>query len=252
MYIRGVAKDLFLIAHRVMLRWKTPFSACLGAPSGSGKSTWMLEFLKHLPDLVDSPIKHIVWCFGEESAIPSQVENNPAIRTYRGVPSEESGLFLPDTLLILDDLMHSCYNETVSLLFTQKCHHLRVSCFLISQNIFHQSKHSRDISLSTQYFILLKNIRDKGQFQHLARQIYPENPKALCAAVSDAWTRPFSYIVLDLHPSSDDSCRFRSQIWPSDPYTVIYANPKSIEKLNNSEFAELTTGKKIIELPKVI
>ncbi|KAJ1526544.1 hypothetical protein ONE63_008131 [Megalurothrips usitatus] len=217
-----------------MWQFHVPFTACLAAPAGSGKSTFILKFLRHLPELVDGTFEHIVWCYGEEAGLPSDVIKNPTIRTYRGVPDEESGVLKPNTLLILDDLMNFCLNDlTISELYTKGSRHRRISVFILTQNLFHQSKHARSISLSTRYFVLIKNCRDKAQFLHLARQVYPENARSLCQALSDAWSLPFSYFVIDLDPSTDESLRFRTNIWPSDPYMVVYATERSIEQLRD-------------------
>ena len=46
---------------------------------------------------------------------------------------------------------------------------------LITQNLFHQGRYCRDISLNAKYLVLLKNVTDKIQFIYLTRQLYPEN-----------------------------------------------------------------------------
>lgn len=218
-----------------MIQFKTPFTACLAAPSGSGKSTWILKFLTYLPVLVDKPFDNIVWCYGEEGGLPADVLENNSIRKHRGVPTEESGVLKEGSLIILDDLMGECYNKCVSELYTKGSRHRKISVFILTQNLFHQSRHSRDISLSTRYFILLRNVRDRAQFFHLARQIYPDNPKSLCAALNDAWSTPFSYLLIDLDPATDEGLRFRSNIWPSDPFMTVYASDKAIDSLQQSK-----------------
>ena len=217
-----------------MYQFKVPFTACVAAPSGSGKSTWILKFLQYLPVLVDKPFDHIVWCFGEESGIPLEVLKKPDIRRHRGVPSEDSDVLKENSLIILDDLMSDCYNKCVSELYSKGSRHRKISVVILTQNLFHQSRHSRDISLSTRYFILLRNVRDRAQFVHLARQIFPENPSSLCQALKEAWSTPFSYLLIDLDPSTDDSLRFRSNIWPCDPHMIVYASDKGIDALHES------------------
>ena len=49
-------------------------------------------------------------------------------------------------LLIIDDLMHEM-NEVVAKLFTKGSHHSNTSVLLLTQNIFHQNKHSRTVRL---------------------------------------------------------------------------------------------------------
>lgn len=221
------------------VQFRAPFTLCVTGPSGSGKSEFVLKLLRHLPDVVDKPFESITWCFAEENAIPSEVIHSPVIETHRGVPSEEDGdahiLNRPNSLLILDDLMCEANGDKlISDLFTRGCRHRKISICILTQNLFVQSKFSRNISLSTRYFVLLKNVRDRSQFQYLARQLYPENPKSLCTALHDAWSNgPYSYLLLDLHVETCDALRFRTKIWPSDLCMIVYANEKSVADLVN-------------------
>ena len=70
-------------------------------------------------------------------------------------------------------------NKKVCELFTKGSHHRNLAVILVTQNIFHKGAYSRDISLNSKYIVMFKNPRDKLQFQYLARQVYPENSKAL-------------------------------------------------------------------------
>jgi hypothetical protein len=228
-----------------MWQARHPFTACLAAPAGSGKSTFVLKFLHHLRELVHGNIKHIVWCYGEEAGIPEEVLSDERIETFRGVPTEDSGVLRRDSLIILDDLMNYCLNDiTISELYTKGSRHRRISVFILSQNLFHQSKHSRSISLSTRYFFLLKSVRDKSQFFHLARQVYPENARSLCRALADAWSKPFSYLVIDLDPHTPEALRFVTNIWPTDPFLTVYATDSAIARYRKD--AESSSGRRAV------
>ena len=48
-----------------------------------------------------------------------------------------------------------------------------ISVIYIVQNLFHQGKGSRSISLNSHYLLLFKNPRDKLQILTLAKQMYP-------------------------------------------------------------------------------
>jgi len=76
-------------------------------------------------------------------------------------------------LIILDDLLNDAYSKDVCDLFTKGSHHRKISVFLITQNLFHQGKFCRDFSLNAKYIVVLKNVRDREQFSHLARQVLP-------------------------------------------------------------------------------
>ena len=81
--------------------------------------------------------------------------------------------------MILDDLLNDVYSRQVCDLFTKGSHCRNIRVILITQNLFHQGRYSRDISLNAEYLVLLKNVRDKKQFTLLERQVYPENSTSL-------------------------------------------------------------------------
>ena len=58
-------------------------------------------------------------------------------------------------------------------LFTKGSHHRNLSVIYIVQNLFHQGKGNRSISLNSHYLVLFKNPRDKLQILTLAKQMYP-------------------------------------------------------------------------------
>jgi len=93
-------------------------------------------------------------------------------------------------------------------------HHKKLS-ILISQNLFHQEHSQRDISLNASSSFL-KNARDRGEIHHLARQVYPDDPKFLEETYYDATSRPHGYLLLDLKQSTPDEYRFRMCIFPNN------------------------------------
>ena len=54
-------------------------------------------------------------------------------------------------------------------LFTRGPHHQNLSVIYFVQNLFHQGKDSRSISLNSHYLVLFKNPRDKLQVLTLAK-----------------------------------------------------------------------------------
>jgi hypothetical protein len=63
---------------------------------------------------------------------------------------------------ILYDLLNEAYSKDVCDLFTKGSHHRNVSVILITQNLFHQRRYCRDISLKAMYIVVLKNVRDNS------------------------------------------------------------------------------------------
>jgi len=95
-----------------------------------------------------------------------------------------------DRVSILDDLLNEVYSKDVCDLFTNGSHHRNISVILITQNLFHQGRLCRNKSLNVKYSVALKNVRDKSQFQYLARQVHPEDSDSLYKSYLDATERP--------------------------------------------------------------
>jgi len=119
------------------------------------------------------------------------------------------------------------YNRVIVDLFTKGSHHKNLSVILISQNLFHQGRGQRDISLNANYIVVFKNPRDRAQIRHLARQVYPDDPKFLEEAYYDATSRPHGYLLLDLKQSTPDKYRFRTCIFPDDTMHYVYVPRRS-------------------------
>ena len=112
--------------------------------------------------------------------------------------------------------VNDVYSKQVCDLFTKGSHHRNISVILITQNLFHQGRYCRDISLNAKYLVPLKYVRDKNQFIHLARQVYPENSNSLYKSYLDATQRPHGYFILDLSQDTNDFLRFRNNIFPAE------------------------------------
>jgi len=79
-------------------------------------------------------------------------------------------------LFILVDLLNDAYSSgLVCDLFTKGSHHRNISVIPFTQNMFHQSKHCRYISLNAKYLVILKNVRDRSQLSRLTQQVNPKH-----------------------------------------------------------------------------
>ena len=144
---------------------------------------------------------------------------------HEGLPSSEIIESFSDghhNVIILDDLMSELVkNSEMEKLFTQGCHHLKLSLVIISHNIFHQGKCSRTIALNTSYLVLFKNPRDSQQLSHLGRQIFGNKAIGFLEAYADVHKEPYSYLLVDITPYIRDEFRLRSHIF-SDECVTLY------------------------------
>lgn len=215
-------------------RWNHPFSAIIAGPSGCGKSVFVKNFLRHIENMCDTRFSRIIWYYAEQQSLHGIKKGDAAplsdIEYREGLPQESDydSNTLPK-LLIIDDLMREASNNIIVDLFTKGCHHKNLSVFFITQNLFHQGRGQRDISLNANYIIFFKNPRDRAQVQHLARQVYPEDPRFVQEAYHDATARPHGYLLLDLKQSTPENCRYRSNIFPGDKHQFVYIPRKDIK-----------------------
>ena len=64
--------------------------------------------------------------------------------------------------------------------------------------------------------VLFKNPRDKLQFLTLAKQMYPCQTDFFLNQYEEAVKRPFGYLLIDLKTTTQDNCRLRTNVLPSE------------------------------------
>ena len=198
----------------------------MSGPSGSRKSSFCIRFLQNIDYLCTEGSfgGGIVWCYSEKSAVPSRHQLPANVRFNEGVPEDFGSANGEPCLVILDDLLNDVYSKQVCELFTRGSHHRNIRVILMTQNLFHQGRFCRDISLNAHYTVALKNVRDKKQFMFLAGQVYPEDSIGLYIAYLDATQESYGYLLLDLTQSTNDGLRFRTNIFPNDiPPLAVYS-----------------------------
>lgn len=210
----------------------SPSATMLVGPSQSGKTVFTAEILKNASKMYSVPPQRIIYAYGVYQRRFSQLESElKNLTLYEGLPGkaliEEVGSEDPahHTLLVLDDLLDEiCKSAEMCSLFSRDIHHRRISVIMISQNIYHQSKYSRTISLNCSYLILMKTCRDLQQIHHLSRQMFPSTPKRLLEAYEDATRAPYGYLVVNnLTGSGDEDIRLSTGILPSETL-ILYTS----------------------------
>ena len=196
------------------MQFKAPFTACLSAGTKCGKTCWATNFVKHAKQLIEPPPEKIYWAYGEWQDGYRHLP--PEVILIEGVPDPEIFKQDKDTpkLLICDDLMRNYKKEELCELFCQGSHHWNLSVMHIVQNLFYNNL--RNARINSHYLILMKNPSDRLQLLTLARQIFPGKQKYVTEAYDDACSEPFGYLLLDLEPSTDDTMRLRTKIFPGE------------------------------------
>ena len=157
--------------------------------------------------MIDPLPENIVYFYSEYQDTFGEIELLvPSIQFVQGLPDALVDSLNPKirNLFIIDDMMGE-KDAVIAKLFTKKSYHGNLSVIYIVQNLFHQSKNHRTISLNASYLVLTKNVRDASQVIHLAKQLYPSNTKFFQQAYQMATKEPYTYLFIDLTPTCPTS-----------------------------------------------
>ncbi len=201
-------------------RFRTPFSMGIFGCRNSGKTVFVKNLLLR-SDLVD--FEKIIWIyktwqdvFKELSSLNMEFVDD--LPNFELLPKQQN------LCIVIDDYFLEVANNKQVLSLFSRGRHLNISIILLSQNLFHQGKYARDMSLNMDYIVLFKNVRDASQIRHLAQQMYPEYRDFLISAYRDATKQPYGNLFLDLKSSSEDVLRVRGNVL--DEFQTVYVEKK--------------------------
>lgn len=188
-----------------------PTRCIVSGPSGCGKTEFIKKVIIHKDALFTTPPVRIIYTYKYPQNWFSKFQN---VEFTKEVP-EQLDPSIP-SLVVLDDIL--CDASALKMcasLFVRGSHHLNASVFFVTQNLFSSSNEFRTISLNSTQFVLFQTVRGIHQIETLGRQIYRRNNvKEFMNAYKDATAEPYSYLLLDLHPTQE--LRLRAHIFPNE------------------------------------
>ena len=78
--------------------------------------------------------------------------------------------------------------------------------------LFPNGKYAKTISRNAHYIAVFKNPRDQLGMRNLLLQSFPTQWQDVLETYRKATERPFGYMLLDLHPASQDDTRVLSHV----------------------------------------
>lgn len=167
----------------------------------------------------------IIYCYSKMQKIFLDIEKTVAgVTLHEGLPDYDDLKSKTDAeeelLLVIDDLIFDTINskDIADLFCTGR--HLNLSIIFLTQNVLEQGKYARSISLNACYIILFRNIRDKKQVKLLASQIFPGKVNTFMDVYDDVMSEPYGYIVIDVHPCTENKYRLRSKVFPGEDMAI--------------------------------
>ena len=179
--------------------------------------------------MFESATKSVIYCFNVYQKplfdqMKTEIKN---IEFFEGLPGrgnlhEWNKINSGHKIIVLDDLLQkaSTSNDIVDL-FCVLSSHMNYTVFFLVQNVFGDSKKLRTISLNAHYFVIFKNQRHQGQVQTLGSQFFPGQTAFFMDAYKKAVSRPYGYLLIDIHPRGNPSYALRSNILPNKT-TLVY------------------------------
>lgn len=215
--------------------FRHPFTGIVSGPSQSGKTTFVNKFIQFSQEIISPKPSMILWCYSEWQPSYQELLQNSRVKLIEGLPdvSElKKDTHIPK-LIILDDLLSVMDQKknAITDIFIKGSHHNNCSCLLLVQNLFYNNL--RTARINSHYIILMRNVSDKTQIINLAKQIFPYKNSHLLLAYEDACALPFSYLLIDLSPFSNDKLRLRTNIFPGEN-TIVYLDAEKGKKPGNS------------------
>ena len=129
----------------------------------------------------------------------------------------------PRGMLVLDDLMEEAgHDKHVLDLFTKESHHRGITVLYLCQDLFPPGRFAKTISRNAHYIIAFKNPRDQTGLRTLLLQAFPDRWKSILKLFNECTQHPYGYIMIDMHPASDDRFCLFSNVTVRDGPTVAY------------------------------
>lgn len=211
-------------------RLQTPFTCLLVGESNSGKTFLLNEILKNKDIMfTKKPDKTVLFYMEYQPIYDIMLKNKAIDEVHKGMPDIDKIKEIASpykksngTCVIFDDCLHDITPD-LSRLFTTYSHHLNISIFFVTQNLFHQNKEYRTMSLNSSYLILMGGARNASQIMTFARQISPYKSSYIIEAFKAASkNKPYSYLLLDFKQNVPDHIRVRTNILPHQLPMIVY------------------------------
>ena len=97
----------------------------------------------------------------------------------------------------------------------------------LCQDMFPVGRYAKSICRNAHYIVAFKNPRDQLGVRSVLLQSFPTTWKDSLDTFHQATTRPYGYLLLDLHPASSDQQRLLSHLLKDEGWTRTYQKRRS-------------------------
>ena len=206
------------------IRLKENFKLFVSGPSRCGKTFFISELLENIDTFAKDPPETVLYIykiwqtkFDEmKSVVDGFIEDN------ENVVHQLKELALGQRVFVIfDDLINSKSLVDIATLFTVDGRHMNMSMAFLTQRMFVNNEHFRQISQNCDYFCVFKNPRNSSEIRTLAQQLTPGS-LSLIEIYKEATKNPFSYLLINLTQECDPSVKYLSHIFDENHSLKAY------------------------------
>ena len=206
------------------IRLKENFKIFVSGPSRCGKTFFISELLENIVSFAKDPPETILYIykiwqtkFDEmKSVVDGFIKDNENIVEQIKEIARGQRVFV-----IFDDLINSKSLVDIATLFTVDGRHMNMSMAFLTQRMFVNNEHFRQISQNCDYFCVFKNPRNSSEIRTLAQQLTPGSLD-LIEIYKEATKNPFSYLLINLTQECDPSIKYLSHIFDESHSLKVY------------------------------
>ena len=202
----------------IHLKLKHPFNMIVSGPSACGKTSFVRKLFEFYDTIttIDQPRLRVFWAHGQDQeTYKKPISEFVDVVYHNGIPTEDEILNVGPHILVLDDLMiEAASGKSLVSLLSRFSHHNNISIIYITQNLFFNGKNTTDANRQSHYTVVFRNSRDKSIAITLAKQLAPHNKSHFYESFHDATKQPFSYLLIDAHPTTPEDLLLKTNIIP--------------------------------------
>ena len=200
------------------IRLKENFKLFIAGPSRCGKTFFVSDLIENIETFSKQPPSTIVYVYKVWQTKFDEMRSivHMFIPDNENIVNQLKDLAIGQPIFVIfDDLLNSTSLVDISNLFTVDGRHMNMSMAFITQRMFVNNEHFRQISQNCDYFCVFKNPRNSSEIRTLAQQLTPGS-LALVDVYMEATKEPFTYLFINLTQECPPKVKYLSRLFDWD------------------------------------